>query len=369
MRRAAAAFAAALAAAGVAALAASLALRGEQESAPAPPAAGAKPAAKPPKREARGRRAPPLPASIGVDEVRPPGAPKPDAALSAEEDAEAQEEMLAYPDGASGPVVVGRVASPEDPDPDCWVALESVDDPAKSDPSEVETLPGGRFRLTKFPPGRYRVRARLDGAPAGYSRVVVATSGAVADAGVIRLPRPGCISGTVRDGEGQEVLARVHLLGRNPASLAAGVLASVNSLPLQGFEVAPHEAGDFVLAVEADEGWAVHRGTTGTDAISGADVRLEPWGGVRGRLEPPRPGAPAARLWRVEVEPLEAPPLGRAAERPALGTDGRVERLPAGRYRVTVRWTEEGAGPTERFAHAVELAVASGSTAEVVAPR
>ncbi|HEU4394538.1 MAG TPA: hypothetical protein VFS92_03170, partial [Planctomycetota bacterium] len=145
MRRAAAAVVAALAAAGAAALFASLALRGGDELPRNSPAAVETPAAEPPKREPRRRRAPPLPPSTGVDEVRPHGAPKPDAALSAEEEAEAQEEMLAYPDGVAGPVVVGRVASPEDPDPDCWVALESAEDPSQADPSEVETLPGGRF--------------------------------------------------------------------------------------------------------------------------------------------------------------------------------------------------------------------------------
>ena len=363
MRRAAAAVAAALAATGVAALAASLALREGDSTAAAPPAGEAKPATAPSKREPRRRGAQPLPPASGVDEVRPPGPPRPDEALTDEEEAEAQAEMLAYPEDASGPVVVGRVASREDPDPDCWVALESVEEPSRADPSEVETLPGGRFRLTKFPAGRYRVRARLDGAPAAYSREFEAKDGAVADAGVIRLPKPGCISGTVRDAEGTEVAARVHLLGRHPANLVAGILASAPSIPLQGFELRPHEEGVFDLAVEAESGWALHRGTTGPGAIAGAEVRLQPWGSVRASVDP------AAALTRIEVQAIEAPPLGRATQHPALGLQGTVDRLPAGKYRVTVRWTEGvEAAATER-SHAAEVEVAAGVTAEVAAPR
>jgi hypothetical protein len=301
--------------------------------------------------------------------VRPHGRPEPDPPLSEEEEAEAQAEMLERPDGVDGPIVVGRVVSAEDPDPDCWVALESVEDPARADPSVVESLPGGRFRLTGFPPGRYRVRARLDGAPASYSREVDARDRAVADAGVLRLAPPGCVSGVVRDGPGEEVVARVHLLGRHPASLARTILASVNSTPREGFALRPHEAGEFELAVESDAGWAVHRGTTGAGAIAGAEVRLEPWGAVRGRLggDAGRGGA-EARLHRVEVEAIDAPPLGRATERPALALDGSVGRLPAGRYRVTVRWTE-GAEASPGRSHAAEVVVAAGGTAEVVAPR
>jgi len=180
---------------------------------------------------------------------------------------------------------------------------------------------------------------------------------------VIRLPRPGCISGTVRDGEGAEVIARVHLLGRHPASLAREIVASVNSTPLQGFEVRPHEAGEFDLAVEADAGWALHRGKTGPEAIAGAEVRLLPWGAVRGRVDASR------HLSRIRVEPIDAPPLGRARERPALGLEGSVDRLPAGKYRVTLEYASGPAANAILGFHAAEVEVAAGGTAEVVAPR
>jgi len=364
--------AAAVAACAVAALAAWAAALVLQDPGPAPPSPPPPPDAPPPAgpgpRAPRGRRPPPPPPPTGVDLPRAPGPPRPSAPLDEEEEAAAEEEMLAYPGGASGPVVVGRVLSPDDPDPDCWVALESAEEPARPDPSVVETLPGGRFRLTGFAPGRYRVRARADGAPAVYSREIVARDGRVADAGVLRLPRPGCIAGTVRDADGAEVEARVHLLGRDPASLVPRIVSSVNSIPRQGFAVEPHERGEFALAVEADAGWAIHRGTTGPEAVAGAEVRLRPWGAVRAGLGG-KDGAAGARLSRVEVEALDAPPLGLATRRPALGLEGTVGRLPAGRYRVTVRWTPDPRDPSAARTHAAEVVVDAGRTAEVLVPR
>lgn len=306
-------------------------------------------------RPAERRRRAPRPPAPAVPQAPSPPAPP----LDPVEEEFAQEEMLAYPEGAAGPVVVGRVTLPGDADPECWIALESVEAPSRRDPSRLESLPGGRFRLTGFAAGRYRVRAKDDDAPAAYSREFAAVDGRVADAGVIPLRRPACLAGIVQDPSGREVAAKVRLLGRDPSSLEPGVVAVVDSIPLQGFQVEPHEAGPYEIAVEADEGWAVQRGRTDDAGFGGVKVRLLPWGALRAD-----PG-PGARVERIVVEARAAPPLGRAARTQTVEGPGPVDRLPAGTYAVRIHWrAKEGAEEEPRISLA-EATVEAGRTAEV----
>jgi hypothetical protein len=144
-------------------------------------------------------------------------------------------------------------------------------------------------------------------------------------------------------------------------------VAVVDSIPVQGFQVEPQETGPYALAVEAEEGWAVHRGTTDEAGFGGVDIRLAPWGAVRAGLEPPA-GKPASRVLRIEVRALDAPALGNAALPQTRDGAGTVERLPAGRYRVVVR-SSPRAGEVEERVHEAEVAIGQGETAEVLAPR
>jgi len=207
------------------ALGAALLLLREPPAAPPPPkGAAAAPAPRGNRRASRPAPAPP---------PEPVPAPEAPPAADPDEEEEAREEAAAwrrYPEGAVGPVVVGVVTAHGDPDPDCWVALESVDEPGRPDPSGLESRSGGRFRLTGLKAGRYRVRVKLDDTPAAYSGVIEARDGEVADAGHLRLLRRGCVSGLLRDAGGRECDAEVRLFGRDPGSLAARIVERVPSV-------------------------------------------------------------------------------------------------------------------------------------------
>lgn len=277
-------------------------------------------------------------------------------------------EDLLYPEGVEGPVVVGTVARAGDPDPDCWLALESEEDPDRPDPSEVEALAAGGFRLTRFPPGRYRVRARMDGAAAVYSQPFEARDGAVTDAGHLRLQGPGAIAGVVLDPGGGVDSAEVRLFGRDAATLEGSVVETARSIGRQGFQLAPHEAGEFRLAAAGEGGYAVVAGRTDAAGLGWVEVRLLPWA----RLEVSLGEAVAARggrLRRMEVAPVAAPDLGDGAGERSYNRAGAVERLAAGRWRVTLRWTETAPwGEDGERSAAGEFEVAPGATLPVVLP-
>jgi len=175
------------------------------------------------------------------------------------------------------------------------------------------------------------------------------------------------VSGTVRDAEGREVHAKVRVFGRDSSTLVKGVVGVVDSIPVQGFQFEPQETGPYAIGVEAEEGWAVHRGTTDEEGFGGVEVRLSSWGAVRADLAPPA-GKPLSRVLRVEVFALAAPALGGAAAPQSRDGPGTVGRLPAGRYRVVVRSSPPSEGGEERV-HEAEVEVEAGKTAEVLAPR
>ncbi|MNC96963.1 hypothetical protein D3C83_144740 [compost metagenome] len=68
---------------------------------------------------------------------------------------------------------------------------------------------------------------------------------------------------------------------------------------------------------------------------------------------------------RIEVEAREAPALGGAARPQARDGGGPVERLPAGRFLVRVRWAPEGDAAGDARLHEEEVAVEAGATALV----
>ena len=312
------------------------------------------------KRGSRRTRRPAPPPSdaekaVAVPVPEPAAGPPPEAVVDPEEEAE----YRAYPEGVVGPVAYGRVARYADPDPECWVALESVDDPKREDPSLLETLPDGRFRLTGFLPGKYRVRAKGDDSLAAYSPPFEAVDGAVTDVGTIRLRRAGCISGVLLGAAGREVGGEVRLFGRDPATLQPKVVERALAVGRQGFQLNPHEAGAYSLAAVAEEGWAVHAGRTAEDGVAWAEMRLRPWGRVR-----PVP-AEGTTVLGTAAAPLEAPDLGVASGRGGEGA-APLERLPAGRWSVTVRWR----GPDGKEASWTgETRVADGAEAAVAVPR
>jgi hypothetical protein len=233
-------------------------------------------------------------------------------------------------------VVVGRVTQYAEPDPDCWVALESVEDPAREDPSTLETLSNGKFRLTGLAPGRYRVRVKGDESVAVYSAAFEARDGAVTDAGVLRLRKPGCIAGVLLDRDGGEVDGSVRLFGRDPATLKRRVVEVSPSVGRQGFQLAPHEAGEFALAAESEEGWALVNAKTDPDGLAWVEARLHPWSSVEAV---PAPGADSplgTRLAKITAEPVEVPDLGPRAGPVSADGGGPAPRLLPGKWKVTV---------------------------------
>jgi hypothetical protein len=332
----------------------------------------------PPAADSRGARARKSPGHRREPrEPREPLVPNPTGPTPAElvipaapDEEEDEPDWKEYPEGASGPVVVGRVARYGDPDPECWVALENTADPAAQDPSEVETLSHGRFRLVGFAPGRYRVRVQGDDTVASYSAPFEARDGAVADAGTIRILKPGCVAGLLRAPDGGEVPGKVALFGRDPASLAATVVARGPSLRLQGFQVLPPEAGAYLLAATAKEGWALHRGTTDAQGIAWAEIRLEPWSTLAVEWGPARQGAPATKGLTAALRPVEVPDLGQEVDGRERDAPALFERLPPGRYAIRARWfVEEEKGTWKEEVLEREVSVARGVAAREVLER
>jgi hypothetical protein len=339
----------ALAALGLSAATASILLR--EEKVPPPVVVDPPPAPKPP----------PPPVIVPL--------PVPPERIEEPEPGEEDEEWKEYPEGAKGPVVIGRVAKYGDPDPECWVALESVDDPARIDPSEVETLDDGRFRMTGMKPGRYRVRVKEDETLAAYSAVLDLKDGAVAHAGVLRLRRHGSISGVLRDARREEVAGEVRLFGRDPASLETRVVETAPCIARQGFQLHPHEAGEFTLAATAEAGYAIHRGKTDRDGLGWVDLPLRPWASVAIDLEK-KDGDPEFREARFRLEAIEVPDLGALAPGGDKGGPPALfEKLPSGRYRVRARWEEKSGGEWKAREAAKEVTVAEGEAARTTLAR
>ena len=334
---------------------------------PAPPPGEGPPPPAPPPRPAPPETPAPPPAAVPGQPPEPGPSIRGGRRLPPEEEEEDEADFLRYPEGEKGPVVVGVVLKAGDPDPDCWIALEDAADPAREDPSEVETLPGGRFRLRGFTAGRYRVRAKGDDTPAVYSRFLEARDGEVADAGILRLRRPGCVSGVLRDGEGWETDGEVRLFGRDPASLVRRVVEQVPALGRQGFQLAPHEAGEFEIAAAGEAGWAIHRGRTDGAGLAWADIRLRPWASLAADHAPAKPGALEVRGLRCTLEVLEVPDLGAAPAVRSVAGPARFDRLLPGRYHLRSRWEERsGAAWKERTAEAgITVAEGAGATAEI----
>ncbi len=330
-------------------------------SEPVPASTGTGPASPGSRREATAQapRAPVVP-------TPPPLAPKP--ALEGPAPSEPflpsglDPEDLLYPEGARGPVVVGVVAIPWDPDPEADVALESVDDPKREDPSDIESLDRGGYRLRGFAPGRYRVRARAVGAVAVYSLPFEAKDGVVVDAGLLRLRRPGGVGGVVRAPSGEFADAEVRLFGRDPATLVPAVVERTVSVGRQGFLLKAHEAGAFRIAVAGEQGWAVVEGRSDLEGQAWVEVDLRPWG----RIEVTAGGKEAVVLG-MAVAPVEAPDLGEPGRVRSFTRGGAVERVAAGKYRVTVRWTAGPPGYAERTED-LEAAVAAGEAARIEVP-
>lgn len=270
-------------------------------------------------------------------------------------------EDLEYPEGLKGPVVVGRLTAGWDTDPEADVALEAVDDPNREDPSEVETLDRGGYRLRNFKPGVYRVRARALGAVAVYSIPFEARNGFVFDAGLLRLRRPGSLGGAVLSPSGDFADADVRLFGRDPFTLVPSVVEKVRSVGRQGFLLQPHEAGAFRIAAVGEAGYAAVEGRADREGLAWLEVRLQPWGGIEAV-----PGKDV-RILGMTLEALEAPDLGEFGKVRTFDRGGTIERVPAGRYRLAARWTGGAAGTAEREERA-EVAVTSGREARLEVP-
>lgn len=261
-----------------------------------------------------------------------------------EEEDEDEPDWRAYPAEAKGPVVVGVVSLYGDRDPDCWVALESVDEPSRPDPSVLESLSAGRFRLANFAAGRYRVRARMDDTPATYSKPFDAKDGQVTDIGHLRLLKRGCVSGLLRDAAGIETDADVRLFGRDPASLEPRIVEDVRCLGRQGFQFAPHEAGAYRFAATGKAGWIVHEGKTDEGGLAWVDLPLKPWSSLEADLDKATPGEPEAKDLVFILEPVEVPDVGVPAAPRTQKAPARFERLLPGKYRLRAEWTS-GGGP------------------------
>lgn len=250
------------------------------------------------------------------------------------------------------PVVVGRVTRTGDPDPDCWISLESLEEPGREDPSVLESFNEGGFRLTRFRPGRYRVRARMDGAAAVYSREFDAREGTVVDAGLLVLRDDGAIAGILLDAGGRAVDGVVSLFGRDPATLRPRVVGTARALGRQGFQLPPHESGPFTLGVRAAEGWARVEGAADERGLAWVEVRLRPYGRVEmGGLPGVEEPAPLRLL------PLEVPDLGSRQAPLEARPGATLEGVLPGRWSVRI--------PREGGEEAREVLVPEGAAVRV----
>lgn len=273
-----------------------------------------------------------------------------------------------YPEDERGPVVVGVLVEFGSTDPPAWVALEDMEDPARTDPSTVVSLDWGRFRLTGMQPGRYRVRAKGDDSIAVYSEPIVCRDGEVADAGIMRLRSPGRIAGAVYGPDGEMVKASVSLVGRDPASLSETVLEQAESAVPQGFEMKPHETGDYSLAATGPAGYAVYRGSSDTDGLGWADIRLRPWASARATLLPRGGGEKTPAVGSVDFDFLDAVPTGLEAG-PSGEEKGVHRGLMEGRWRVTVKWEERVGDEAEPKEWVTEAVFPSGEETVLEVPR
>ncbi|MHC4820367.1 MAG: hypothetical protein ACYTDX_01445 [Planctomycetota bacterium] len=316
--------------------------------------------------ERRGREDDPPPLQL------PPAPEPPEASTRAEvvrrkvADAIEEDWWREYPDGATGPVVVGALLEFGESDPDAWVALEDVSDPQRPDPSKVESLNWGRFRMTGFAPGRYRVRAKKDDGIAVYSDPFTVRDGEIVDAGLIRLRKGGRISGVVHAPDGSLVSATVNLFGRDAASLQWKALETATSDGRAGFVLKAHEAGELVIGAHADEGYAVHRSGTDSTGSSWEAVYLKPWARLEVRFEEGL--EKEERVIAVEVEPLQVELYGQDLRRRGAFPGGEASRFSSGRYRVTaVLRSLRAAGVKRKFQQEVYLV--SGQTTKLLVTR
>jgi hypothetical protein len=170
----------------------------------------------------------------------------------------------------------------------------------------------------------------------------------------------------VQDRAGEYLSGDVRLFGRHPENLSRTVVGRAKAIGRQGFQLPPHETGEFLIAFEGEGGWAVVSGKTDADGLAWCVVAPKPWSSLGTVLaRPTAPGRDEARILRTTVEPVEAPDLGNdIAVRSAEGC-GPVGRLPAGRWKVSVRWSPGGAAEEREFSKTVAVAEGATETVEV----
>ncbi len=303
----------------------------------------------PPPAVPRPRPRAPMPRTPPRERPSPPPA---DAAAPAPPPRDPWAEAVADPSwrrlpvGEEGPVVIGVLVLEGDGDPPAWVALESVEDPEREDPSRVEGLGHGRFRMRGFPPGRYRVRALGDGCVAVRSGVLDTRPAAVSDAGVLRLRPEGSLTGVVLSPEGLPVDARVRVVDRDPASLRPGITQDGWSRGERGFALRGNVPERIRLLVDGDEGWALLDFHPDPDGGGHVAVPLTPWSVVTVSAAPPlHEGAPRVVLGEIEARPAhpDAPEVAVASRR-RVGAGAL--RLTPGAWSIGVRWTADEPGTT-----------------------
>ena len=320
MRRSTALRAALLAAA--AAVAGVLAWTGGDPPPPPPPPPAPPPAPAPP---------PPPPPTDGPPIVLPPPpAPPPRIPSQGFIPSGLPEWDFEVPEGEEGPVVVGRVTKAGDSDPDCWIALESAADPGRAGRSVLGSFNDGGFRLTGLPEGRYRVRARMEGAAAVYSEEFDAVPGVVVDAGLLVLRNDGAIAGVVLDPAGEAADAVVNLFGRDPATLKPRIVATARAVGRQGFQLPPHETGPFTLSVVGDAGWALVEGASDDAGLAWMEVRLRAYGRIAIDALPE-----GVQPVGVTLEARSVPDLGSRPPRLTAKPGETLERVLPGKWLAT----------------------------------
>jgi len=247
--------------------------------------------------------------------------------------------------------VIGTFGTLDLDDPGLWVALESAEDPTRPDPSLVEDREPWGFRITGFPPGRYRVRVESDDSVAAYSDVFEAVAGKVVDVGRIELTRAGQVRGTVLDVAGQPARAEVRLLGRDPASLGPAVVEEDESDAEGAFSLRAHEPGAYRLVALGDEGYATASGHALPDGSASVDLRLQPWARLRVRT------AAGEVPWVEGAAECRLTPLGNDDAsgfgpwwKPETATRD-FERLRGGRYLLEVLAPDRSIAGGGRLVH------------------
>ena len=211
-----------------------------------------------------------------------------------------------------------------------WSAVVSAAYPGREDRSVLVSFNDGGFRLTGFPEGRYRVRARMEGAAAVYSEEFDAVPGVVVDAGLLVLRNDGAIAGVVLDPAGEAADAVVNLFGRDPATLKPRIVATARAVGRQGFQLPPHETGPFTLSVVGDAGWALVEGASDDAGLAWMEVRLRAYGRIAIDALPE-----GVQPVGVTLEARSVPDLGSRPPRLTAKPGETLERVLPGKWLAT----------------------------------